>query len=125
MTKIRILLLLGVTCLFSGNTWALTGGEIYQGCYAAAQDSFDFDSLSPGEEVYVGHCMGLITGFVEMIRLYEGTEAPPVACIPKNVTVSMILDDVVNFLDQNRAHWEMSASVLVIIAIKNNYLCDS
>ncbi len=125
MTKIRAVLLFGVACLFSSNTWALTGSEIYKGCYAAAQDNIDYDSLPPGEEVYVGHCVGLTTGFVEMIRLYEGTEAPPVACIPKDVTVPMLLDDVVDFLDQNRAHWERSASVLVMIAIKNNYLCDS
>ncbi|WP_144780343.1 Rap1a/Tai family immunity protein [Marinobacter maritimus] len=125
MTKIRVFLLFGVVCLFSSNAWALTGGEIYKGCYAAAQDNFNYDSLPLGEEVYVGHCLGLITGFAEMIRLYEGTKAPPVACIPKDVTISMLLDDVVNFLDQNRAHWDMKATVLILIALKNNYLCRS
>ncbi|WP_449287760.1 Rap1a/Tai family immunity protein [Marinobacter salarius] len=125
MIKLRCLVLLALTSLFSGNALALTGGEIYPGCYAAAQDTFDFDSLPPGQEIYVGHCVGLITGFLEMIRLYEGTQAPPVACVPKYVTISDVLVDVVKFLDQNRAHWDMSASLMVIAAIKNNYLCGT
>lgn len=108
---------------FSAPTWAVTGHEIYEGCAAASKDNFNVKKLAPGKEIYIGHCLGLITGFAEMIRLYEGTEAPPVACIPKDVTVSDLSKDVVEFLEENRAHWDMSASVLVLVAIKNNYLC--
>ena len=125
MRKLQAIVLVSLACLFSGDVLAVTGGEIYQGCYAAAQDNYDYNSLPPGGVVYVGHCIGLITGFVEMIRLYEGTEAPPVACIPKEVTVATHLDNVVHFLDKNRQHWDKSASVLVLISIKKNYLCSS
>ncbi len=125
MFKFRTAVLFSLACLFSSDAWSITGVEIYQGCSVAAQEDFNYESLPTAKAMYVGHCLGLITGFVEMIRLYEGTEAPPVACIPDNVTVSTIVDDVIDFLDENRAHWDMSASVLVIIAIKNNYLCEA
>lgn len=116
---------LGALFFFPRASWAykVTGRDIYEGCKSFATGQVNWGKLESGQEIYIGHCGGLITAYMELIRVYKGTTAPQIACIPKTTTVSEVAKKVVKFLDTNRSHWNMSASTLVLVAIKNGYVC--
>ena len=114
----RIILAALVGVLVSGLVWATSGNDLQKTCLS---EKGDFDN---------GICLGFIKGITEMIITLRSIGGLTVRfrgiCIPEGkFTVGQGADVVKKYLADNPAKRHLSASFLVMAAMRNSFPCNN
>lgn len=121
-------LLVAVAMLCGGMAWATTGNSFLAACVAADR-AFDKKNIGTDDYIGVGHCIGYISGIVEVVGTINMAsprgDKKTFFCIPDGVTTQQLIRIVINTMKSNpeNLHKESSHFPLVVAGLSVAYPC--